>query len=62
MSTIGFIGAGNMAEALVKGVLSAGVYKSEDVYASDIRSERLEYLADEYGIETTSDNAQAVLK
>ncbi|MHC4842697.1 MAG: pyrroline-5-carboxylate reductase, partial [Planctomycetota bacterium] len=49
-------------EALVKGVLSAGVYKSEDIYASDIRSERLEYLANEYGIETATDNTQAGLK
>ncbi|MHC4266465.1 MAG: pyrroline-5-carboxylate reductase [Planctomycetota bacterium] len=62
MATIGFIGAGNMAEALVKGVISAGVYKEKEVYASDISEERLKYLANEYGIETTSDNAQAVVK
>jgi len=62
MSTIGFIGAGNMAEALIKGVISGGVYQNNDITASDIRTERLNYLADEYGIKTTTDNAEVASK
>lgn len=58
MDTIGFIGAGNMAEAFIKGIISSGIYEPESVMAADIREERLQFLADEYGIKTTTDNAE----
>ncbi|MBT3271674.1 MAG: pyrroline-5-carboxylate reductase [Spirochaetales bacterium] len=57
MSTIGFIGAGNMAEAFIKGIVSSGMYSPTAVMASDLRTERLKYLEDEYGIKTTTDNS-----
>ncbi len=57
MATIGFIGGGNMAEALIKGILSAKLYKPKDVFVSDIKHERLRYLTKEYKV-TTADNAQ----
>lgn len=56
MDTIGFIGAGNMAEAFIKGVISSGLYTPDSVMAADPREERLEFLAEEYGIKTTVDN------
>ena len=58
MDTIGFIGGGNMAEAIIKGVISAKVYPPENIIASDIKSERLELLKDQYKITTTADNAE----
>ncbi len=60
MDTIGFIGAGNMAEAFIKGIISSGMYPPEMVMASDVRQERLEYLTNEYGIKTTLDNIELV--
>ena len=60
MDTIGFIGAGNMAEALIKGIISSGLYPPESIMAADIRGERLEFLAKEYRIRTTRDNAALV--
>ena len=60
MDTIGFIGAGNMAEAFVKGIISAGVHPAESIMAADIRPERLEFLKAEYGIKTTTDNGKLV--
>ena len=60
MSTIGFIGSGNMAEALIKGTLAAGVYAPTDVFISDVRRERLEELADRYGIRPCESNTQVV--
>lgn len=60
MSTIGFIGAGNMAEAFIKGILSSGMYPPEAVMAADVREERLQFLGQEYGIKTTTDNAALV--
>ncbi len=57
MATIGFIGAGNMAEALIKGVIAAKLYQPGDVLISDIRKERLDLLNNEYGVTPVEDNA-----
>ena len=51
MDTIGFIGAGNMAEALIKGVISANVCKPKYIFINDIRSDRLEYLTRQYHVQ-----------
>jgi pyrroline-5-carboxylate reductase len=57
MQTIGFLGGGNMAEALIKGIIGADVYKPEGVFVSDIRPERLAYLAEQYGVQAVESNA-----
>lgn len=57
METIGFIGSGNMAEAMINGVLKAGVYRPGQVYASDVRQDRLQYLREHYGVHIAADNA-----
>ena len=62
MSTIGFIGSGNMAEALIKGVISAGVYKPENVFISDIKAERLEFLSGKYKTVTCDKNSDLASK
>lgn len=54
---IGFIGAGNMAEAIIGAVIRSGLVLPQNVCASDIREERLDYLRATYGISTSSDNA-----
>lgn len=51
---LAFIGAGNMAEALMRGLLSTGASAPERVYASDRNDDRLEQLAREHGIRTGS--------
>ena len=58
MSTIGFIGGGNMAEALIKGIVASGIYEPENVLVSDIRADRLEFLADIYGVTVAESNSQ----
>ena len=62
MSTIGFIGGGNMAEALIKGIVAAGIYAPENVLVSDIRAERLEYLTDKYGVTAAASNSELAAK
>ena len=57
MATIGFIGGGNMAEALIKGIIAAGLYEFEDIFVSDIVNERLVHLSREYGVFTVAGNA-----
>jgi pyrroline-5-carboxylate reductase len=62
VETIGFIGGGNMAEALIKGVVKANVYPPENVIVSDVRAERLTYLAEKYSVVLAESNAELAAK
>jgi pyrroline-5-carboxylate reductase len=54
--TLGFLGAGNMAGALIKGLIHAKVAAPDKIIASDVKADRLKHLAKEHGIRTTLDN------
>ncbi|MCA9588324.1 MAG: pyrroline-5-carboxylate reductase [Myxococcales bacterium] len=54
--TIGFIGGGNMAGALVKGMVHAGVAPAGKIWVSDVKPERLSAIAQAHGVRTTGDN------
>jgi pyrroline-5-carboxylate reductase len=62
MGRIGFIGSGNMAEALIKGIITAKLYKPANIFISDIRAERLKQLAKKYKVEPVKDNRDLVSK
>ncbi len=53
---VGFVGGGNMAEALVRGLIHSKVKAPEDIWVSDVKPERLAYLAKAHGVHTTADN------
>ena len=53
---LGFLGAGNMSGALIKGLLHAKVLPPERIVASDVKGERLAELREAHGIRTTTDN------
>jgi len=55
---IGFIGAGNMGEALIGGIIGSGSATPEKIVCSDVRKERLEFMSTTYGIKTTTDNTE----
>lgn len=57
---VGFLGAGNMGEAMIRGLLKAGVVPAEDIFATDVRLDRLQQLGKLYGIHTLSDNSLLV--
>src|SRR5256885_12748979 len=59
MTALSFIGAGNMAEAMIRGLLRGNVFAPGDVVASGPRAERMRELADAYGIGTTTHNREA---
>lgn len=52
---IGFIGAGNMGKAMIKGITTSGILKPEEIIASDAFAPSLESLKTT-GVQTTSDN------
>ena len=56
--TIGFLGAGNMAEALIRGLIHGNVLGPEKILASGPRTERLDELRTAYRITTSTDNVE----
>ncbi len=59
---IGFIGAGAMAEALIKSLLGRQFANASNIWASDVNCERGRYLTDTYGINYVLDNRDLVAK
>ncbi|MEF9426860.1 MAG: pyrroline-5-carboxylate reductase [Candidatus Mariimomonas ferrooxydans] len=57
---IGFIGGGNMAEAIIKGILSQTSQTTKDIVVSEPREKRKYYLHQHYGLETTKSNKDVV--
>ncbi len=58
---IGFIGGGNMAEALIKGLLAGGV-PAGDILVGEPLAARGEQLLSRYGVAVTGSNAEVVQK
>lgn len=54
-----FIGAGNMAEAMIRGILKTGLYRNDDIVVTDIDSGRLKHFQRELGITGSTGNKQA---
>ena len=57
---IGFIGAGNMGEALIKGLIGTGAIDAGQITASDIREDRLSHMKQTYGVGMVQDNSEVV--
>lgn len=57
-----FLGAGNMAEALIRGLVNSELVKRGNIVATDIRVERLNYIKKKFGTKVSSDNKKAILQ
>lgn len=57
---IGFLGGGNMGEALIRGLVKTGLIPPDHLFVTDVRLTRLEELARLYGLHTLSDNGLLV--
>jgi len=60
--SIGFIGAGNMATALTKGLLTAGIVEPESIYVSDVDEARRKQFRKETAANILASNAAVVSK
>ncbi len=57
---VGFIGAGNMAGALIKGLIESGTYQSRQLAASDKDPEKQKGIERQFGLVAYSSNPQLV--
>lgn len=57
---IAFIGSGVMAEAMIRGLLQRELISPHSITCSDPQSQRLDYLAQHYGVNIQPDNGLAV--
>jgi pyrroline-5-carboxylate reductase len=57
---VAFVGAGNMAGALIRGLVGTGTVRAGRIIAADPDADRLRTLEGELGIRTTTDNTDAV--
>ena len=59
---LGVIGCGNMAQAMLQGILSKGLYKKEDIIVSRRSKEALSQIQNKLGVQTTTDNYEVASK
>lgn len=59
---IGFVGAGNIAEALIRGLLQTELRRPDQIIASGPRTSRLDELRGSFGIATTRDNREVAAR
>ena len=57
---VGFLGAGNMGEAIIKGLLQTGLVPASSIAATDPRADRLQQMASQYGIRGLQSNRELV--
>lgn len=57
---LGFIGTGNMAGAIMGGIIKQGVFEAKEMIGSDIFESGRERIRQEYGIHVTADNKEVV--
>ncbi len=60
MKKIAFIGGGNLASALLTGMLKSGVFDKTDILVAEPNEKQRIYLSETIGVKTTSDNCAAV--
>lgn len=56
---IGFIGCGNMATAIIKGIVNSKSAKGKDIFVFDIYSPAVDYAVKEYGVNPCKSECEA---
>lgn len=58
MKKIGFIGCGNMAQAMIGGIVKAGIFSGRDIVVSDLDETNLAAAGERYGVIAAADNIE----
>ncbi|MCM1992809.1 pyrroline-5-carboxylate reductase [Oceanirhabdus seepicola] len=53
---LGFIGCGNMCQAMMGGIVNAKLFSPENIIVADLSEEKLKEASEKYGVKTTTDN------
>jgi len=53
---VGFVGGGNMGEALIRGLVESNLVPSDAIAVTDVRAERTRQLAEQYGVRPVTGN------
>ncbi len=53
---LGFIGCGNMTQAMVGGIVNSQVFSPENIIVADLCEKKLKEVSEKYGIKTGTDN------
>lgn len=59
---LGFIGTGNMASAIMGGIIGKGVIPAEEIIGADMFAPGREHVKEKFGIQVTADNREAAEK
>src|SRR5437016_2196423 len=57
---VGFVGAGNMGEALIRGLVQSNLVPADTILVADVRTDRVQQLTDQYGLRAVASNASLV--
>src|SRR5947199_4796715 len=57
---VGFVGAGNMGEALIRGLVQSNLVPADTILVADVRTDRVQQLTDQYGLRALAGNAPLV--
>jgi pyrroline-5-carboxylate reductase len=57
---VGFVGGGNMGEALIRGLVESNLVPAEAIIVTDVRAERTRELGEQYGVRPVAGNGALV--
>jgi pyrroline-5-carboxylate reductase len=57
---VGFVGGGNMGEALIRGLVESNLVPGDRILLADVRADRVRQLAEQYGLSPVEGNAALV--
>lgn len=61
-SNLGFIGAGNMSQAIIAGLIRSGSWKADQIFVSNRTPGKLQKVVEAFGVQPVSNNEEVVEK
>lgn len=58
---VGFIGCGNMATAIIKGIVESKALSCDDIFVFDVDVDKTKICSEQFGVKTSSDEKELIL-